>query len=799
MRLKVSFVVLAVSIVASWYVCVAFERNVFVEADDTNPFPVKVERDTYPRPEFNYPNAKIGRSYTDSKPDFPKPVTAPKDAPNVLLVLLDDVGFGCSSTFGGLVEMPTADRLARAGLKYNNFHTTALCSPTRAALLTGRNHHSCATGIIQELATGYPGYSGLMPKSCGTVARMLQLNGYATGFWGKNHNVPDNQTSAAGPFDNWPTNQGFDYFYGFIGGETDHFYPALYRGTTAIAPPKTPEEGYHLTTDLTDDCIAWMRQQKSIAPNRPLFTYFSTGAAHAPHQPPLSWRGKNKGKFDAGWDKYREVVHQRQLKAGIIPMGTKLTPRPKEIPGWDEHTPAAKRLFTREMENFADFLQHTDYEVGRILDAMKEMDELDNTLVIYVIGDNGCSAEGTLNGIINELMALNGVQPKIETMLERIDEIGKPGTSPHFAVPWAWAGATPFQWTKQVASHFGGTRNPVIISWPNRIKAIGGLRQQFHHAIDIVPTILEAVGIKEPVSMDGFPQKPIEGVSMAYTFDKANASMKSRRTRQYFEMFGNRGVYVDGWYACARHGRLPWNNAGSLPFDKDQWELYHVETDFSQANNLAKSHPKKLRELQDAFVSEAKKYNVFPLDDRFAERLDVTLRPSFFYGRKSLTFYPGMTRLPEGSAPKTTSVTHTVTVKATIPKNGAEGVLICMGGDTSGWSLCVEHGKLTYHYNWFDTERYKVESAARLPAGKVVIRMDFVNEGETPGGPASVNLFVNGTKVGSGKLPKQVAYRFGVESLDVGMDTLSPVSRTYAKKLPFAFNGEIESVKIDLK
>ena len=540
-----------------------------------------------------------------------------------------------------------------------------------------------------------------------------------------------------------------------------------------------------------------MRQQKSIAPDRPLFAYFSTGAAHAPHQPPLDWRGKNRGRFDAGWDEYREVVHQRQLEAGIIPEGTKLTPRPDEIPGWDEHSPDEQRLFAREMENFADFLQHTDYEVGRVVDALGELGELDNTLVIYIIGDNGCSAEGTLAGTINEFMSLNGVQPTIDEMLKRIDDIGKPGTSPHFAVPWAWAGSTPFQWTKQVASHFGGTANPVIISWPERIKGAGEMRSQFHHVIDIVPTILETIGIRAPIRMDGVHQKPIEGTSMAYTFDDPAA--EGARTRQYFEIFGNRGVYVDGWYACARHGRLPWLNAGSLPFDEDPWELYNLEEDFSQSNDLAEQLPGKLREMQDAFVAEATKYNVFPLDDRFAERMDVTLRPSFFYGRKSLTFYAGMVRLPEGSAPKTSSATHTVTVNATIPDGGAEGVLLCLGGDSAGWSLCLEGGKLVYHYNWFDTERFKVESEDELPAGRAEIRMEFVNEGATPGGPASVALYVNGANVGSGKIPKQVAYRFSVETMDVGMDAMSPVSKTYASKLPFAFTGSIESVTLDLE
>jgi len=543
------------------------------------PFPRLVDRDHYPAPEYRYPNAKMGLTYKDSTPDFPPPKVAPKGAPNVLLVLLDDVGFGMSSAFGGMVSMPTAERVAKNGLKNNAFHTTALCSPTRAALLTGRNHHACATGVITEMATGFPGYSGILPKSCGTIASTLKENGYATGWWGKNHNVPDNQTSQAGPFDLWPTNQGFDHFYGFIGGETDQFYPALIRGTTPVQPPKTPEQGYHLTTDIANDCIAWMQQQKAIAPNKPLFTYFAPGAAHAPHQPPPSWRGKNKGKFDAGWDAYREAVHKKQLAMGVIPPGTKLTPRPKEIPAWADQPENAKKLFARQMENYADFLSHADYEVGRLVDAIEDMGELDNTLVIYIIGDNGCSAEGTLTGIINEMMSLNGIQPKIESMLERIDEIGKPGTSPHYAVGWAWAGDTPLQWTKQVASHFGGTRNPVIMSWPKVIKDKGGLRSQFHHAIDIAPTILEVVGIKEPASLFGVPQRPIEGVSMAYTFADANAN--TTKKTQYFEMLGNRGIYSDGWYACARHGRLPWNNAGSVPFEQDAWELYNLDKDFS--------------------------------------------------------------------------------------------------------------------------------------------------------------------------------------------------------------------------
>ena len=768
------------------------------KSNDSSDFPRKVDRNMYPRPEYRYPNAKIGVTYKDSVSDFPKPQRAPEGSPNVLLVLLDDVGFGWPSAFGGLVRTPTAERLAGKGLKYNQFHTTALCSPTRAGLLTGRNHHSAHSGNIGELATGFPGYDGIIPKSCATIADLLSHNGYATGWWGKNHNVPDNQTSEAGPFHNWPTHMGFDYFYGFIGGETDQFYPALYRGTRAVPIPGKPEEGYHLTRDLANDCIDWMRRQKSIAPDRPLFVYFAPGATHAPHQPPLDWRGKNKGRFDMGWDKYREETWKRQLEMGVIPKGTALTPRHKEIPAWDEHTDEQKRLMARQAENFADFLEHTDFEVGRVVSALEEMGEFENTLVIYIIGDNGSSAEGSLCGTLNELMVLNGFQPKFEDIIHRIDEIGLPGTTPHYAVGWAWAGDAPFQWTKQVASHFGGTRNGTIISWPARIKDTGKVRPQFHHVIDIAPTILEVVGIAEPAMVNGVPQKPIEGVSMAYSFSAQNAGAPSPHYTQYFEMFGNRALYHDGWIACARHGRLPWLNAASVDFALDKWELYHIADDFSEGNDLAAQFPEKLRELQDLFFAEAARNNVLPLDDRFiAERADVTQRPSFFYGRKHVTFYPGMLRLPEGSAPKTHNISHVITVNAEIPKGGAEGVLVCLGGDTAGWSLFMRDGKLVYHYNWFDMERYEIVSTTPVPDGKVELQCEFTNETKTLGGPASVRLLINGKEAGKRKIDKQVAGRFGLECLDVGADTLSPVVKSYGDKRPFAFTGRIEKVRFD--
>lgn len=760
-------------------------------------FPNRVDRNVYPKPEWRFPDAKISLTFKDSVTDFEKPQKAPEEAPNILLVLLDDVGFGWPSVFGGLVDMPAAESIAKKGILFNQFHTTALCSPTRAALLTGRNHHTVHSGMIGELATGFPGYDGIIPKSCASIAEILKQNGYATGWWGKNHNVPDNQTSEAGPFDNWPTNMGFDYFYGFIGGETDQFYPALYRGTRAVPIPYTVKEGYQLTRDLANDCIDWMQRQKAIAPERPFFAYFSTGSAHAPHQPPLDWRGRYEGKFNMGWDEYRQLVWKKQIEMGVIPPKTKLTKRPKEIPAWDDHSEEEKTLFSRFAENYADFLAHTDYEVGRLLNAIEEMGEIENTLVLYIIGDNGSSAEGSLTGTINEIMVLNGFLPTSEQLLGRIDEIGLPGTSPHYPVGWAWAGDTPFQWTKQIASHFGGTRNGMVVSWPKKITDTGKIRSQFHHVIDIVPTILEVVGISEPSMVNGTPQKSIEGVSMAYTFNTEHANFPSKRYTQYFEMFGNRALYHDGWMASCRHGRLPWVNFGSADFSEDKWELYNISEDFSQAVDLADKYPEKLRELQNLFFAEAAKYNVLPLDDRFIERADVTLRPSYFFGRNNVTFYPGMVRLPEGSAPKTHNITHTITVNAEIPSDGAEGVLVCLGGDTAGWSFYMMDGKLMYHYNWFDMERYDVVSSIDVPTGLVELKCRFINESEIPGGPAAVILYINNEKVGEGKIEKQIRGRFSVETLDVGVDALTPVNKSYEHKRPFWFTGSIKTVKFD--
>ncbi|WNH47042.1 arylsulfatase [Stenotrophomonas aracearum] len=759
------------------------------------PFEVHLDHTHLPEPEWDFRNARIGMYATESSPDFPPNKQAPAGAPNILLALLDDVGFGWSSACGGLVRMPTAERLAGNGLFYNQFHTTALCSPTRAALLTGRNHHSVATGVIAEMATGYPGYCGIIPKGCATFAELLKQAGYTSAWFGKNHNVPDNQTSAAGPFDNWPTYQGFDYFYGFISGETDQFYPSLLRNTDPIEPPAKPGDGYHLTRDLADQCIGWIRQQKSIAPERPFLAYFSTGAAHAPHQPPLDWRGRNEGRFDMGWDKYREQVHAEQIKRGIIPKGTRLTERPEQIPSWDSQPPEHQKLFSRQAENYADFLEHADFETGRIVDAIEGMGELDNTLVIYIIGDNGSSGEGSLVGTPNEIMSLNGRQPSMEESIGFMDRWGLPGTSPHYAVGWAWAGDTPFQWTKQVASHFGGTRNAMIVSWPRQITDTGQMRSQFHHCIDLMPTLMEIVGITEPREVNGFIQRPIEGTSFAYTFANGAGSVPSTHTHQYFEMLGNRAMYADGWIASCRHGRLPWETSGSSGFDEDTWELYNITEDFSQGVDLAAKEPKRLRQLQDLFMAEAAKYNVLPLDDRFAERLDVTLRPSYFHGRDEVTFYPGMTRLPEGSGPKLVGVPFTLTAPVKIERD-TEGVIFALGGDAAGFSLFFWEGKPRFHYNFFGIRRYDVVSPEALPAGEHTIELAFTPASPTPGGPADVVLSVNGKEVARGHIDEQVPQRCGTETMDVGMDCVSPVCADYEEKGLFPFTGTIDSVTL---
>jgi arylsulfatase len=750
-----------------------------------------------PRPQQAFGDAKIGRTYKDSKPGTMTITKAPAGAPNVLIILIDDAGFGQWGTFGGQVPTPNLDRLAKMGLRYTRFHTTALCSPTRAALLTGRNHHSAGTGVITEMGDGYPGYSGQIPKNAAMFAEVLRQGGYSTAFIGKNHNIADWETSISGPFDRWPSLQGFDYFYGFIGGEMDQWQPALYRGTTPVALeiPKGKESNYTLNDSLAEETIRYVQQEKSVTPDRPFFVYYAPGATHAPHHVPKEWIARFKGQFKQGWDKYREETYQRQLKLGIIPPGTKLTSRPKEIPAWSSLSPDEKRVAERLMEVFAAYTAQTDYEIGRVLDALEEIDQLHNTLIFCEIGDNGASMEGTLSGAFNELATLQGVPENATFLVQHIEELGSAKASNHIPVGWAWAVNAPFQWGKQVASHLGGTRNPLVIAWPDRIKDAGGIRTQFHHVIDISPTILEAAHLPEPVEVNGVKQKPIEGVSMVYSFDNPKAT--GTRHIQYFEMMGNRALYKDGWIATARHGRLPWvtMGGGTGDFDHDTWQLYNLAEDFSEANDVSAKYPQKLKELQDDFWLEARKYDVLPLDDRFAERGDPSLRPSLIAGRTDFDYYPG-TRIPEPSAANTKNTSHTISATIEVPQEGADGVLAAEGGTPGGFTLYIKDGKPVYEYNYVAHERYAITSAERLSAGPAVIRVDFAYDGGGIGKGGTAALFVNDKKVGEGRIEKTSPSRFGAESFDVGMDNGSPVSESYQP--PFAYTGTIKKVQVHI-
>ena len=743
-----------------------------------------------PDPAFK---GKIGETFKDSTPDYPQPVKAPKGAPNVLLVLLDDVGFGMCSTFGGPVPTPHLDKLAKNGLIYNRFHTTALCSPTRGALLTGRNHHSCATGVIIEMGTGYPGYTGIIPKSTSVVAQTLRDNGYATAFFGKAHNTPEPEISPAGPFHNWPTGQGFETFYGFNQGETNQFYPTLYRDTRPVAQPRSPEQGYNFGADMTDEAIAWTHNIRAANRDKPWFAYFSTSGVHAPHQPPKEWREKFTGKFYHGWDKQRELTHAKQLEMGIIPKGTKLTSRDEAVPSWDSRSVDEKKVYSRLMENYAGYMAYTDHQVGRLFDSLAASGELDNTLVMYVVGDNGASAEGGLEGTFSELASLLGVQLGLESTIKRIDEIGGPASEPHVPVGWAWAMNAPFKWTKQVASHFGGTRNPLVVHWPKGIKAKGEMRDQFHHVIDVVPTILEACKIPEPTVVNGILQKPIEGVSMLYSFD--NAKAKSTRTTQYFELATNRAIYHDGWVACSRNG-YPWITAGKgMDFLKTPWELYNVTDDFSQADDLAANEPERLKTLQTKFLEEAKKYDVFPLDPRFSERMDPKLRESGEPPTK-WTYFGNNVWLPEPIGPQLFPRPHSVTAELTIPKGGAEGVVACAGAFSAGWSLYIKDGKPYFRYTGFEISDITIASTVAISEGPVTLKTEFTPDGSTRGA-GTLKLFVNGKAAGEGKI-KRTFFRHGLEPFEVGRDSITSVDPAYKDKGKFEFTGQIEKVTFEL-
>jgi arylsulfatase len=724
-------------------------------------------------------------------------VKAPKGAPNVVVVLIDDIGFGHSSAFGGPCQMPNCEKLANNGLRFNRFHTTALCSPTRMALLNGRNHHVCNAGAIMELATAFPGNTGVRPESVTPLAEILRQNGYSTAAFGKYHETPPWEASVSGPFDRWPTRSGFDKFYGFIGGETNQWAPAIYDGVARVETPHDPN--YHFTTDMTNNAIAWARFQQSLTPDKPYFMYFAPGATHAPHHVPKEWIAKYKGKFDQGWDKLREETLERQIKLGVVPPGTRLTPRPKEIAAWDSLSADQKRLFARQMETFAGFAEHTDHEVGRLIQAIEEMGELDNTLFFYIVGDNGSSAEGGPDGTYNEMLALNGIISDLASQLPHLEEWGGPTTYPHFSIGWALAGNTPFQWTKQVASHFGGTRNPMVIHWPERIKAKGEVRSQFHHVIDVAPTVLEAAGIPEPTSVNGIKQRAMDGVSMLYACDDAKA--KDRRTTQYFEMFGNRGIYHDGWVACTRHS-IPWLMVPKLPeFSEDRWELYHVAEDFSQVNDLAAKMPDKLKELQEVFTKEAIKNHVYPLDDRRSERFNAAIagRPDLIGDRKSLTLYEGMTGIAENAFINVKGRRHTITAEIELARDGASGVIICQAGRFGGWSLYMKDGRLHEVYNFGGLQRTTVSSPSALPLGKHKIVYEFIPDEAKPGAGATSQLTVNGEKVGEKHIPRTMPYAYsGDEGVDVGVDNETPVTDDY-KARDNKFTGRIKKVIVELK
>jgi arylsulfatase len=739
---------------------------------------------------------KIGETYKDSKEDWPQLPTPRKDAPNIVVVLLDDVGFGQTSTFGGLIPTPRLDKLADQGIRYNRFHTTAICSPSRAALLTGRNHHDSGFGFLMEWATGYPSYNVMMPRSTATIAEILKQHGYSTSWFGKNHNTPDWETSVAGPFDRWPTGLGFDYFYGFNAGETHQYYPVIFENTTPVEPDKSPEEGYHFMTDMTDKAIRWMRYTKSVAPDKPFFMYFAPGAMHAPHHVTKEWREKFKGKFDMGWDEAREQIFARQKEMGIIPADTELTKRPDWVEPWNTLSAEQKKLYTRLMENFAGFFAFTDHEIGRLIDTVAELPDGDNTLIIYIVGDNGASAEGGPDGTVNEIKMLNGQKATIEETLARYDEIGDPSTEPHYPIGWAWAGNTPFQWVKQVASHLGGTRNPMVVTWPRRIKPDGQMRDQFLHLIDVMPTLLDVVDVPMPKVVNGVEQKPLDGASFATTFD--NADSAEVRTAQYFEVFSNRSMYADGWKANAQH-TFPWRqDYAPGNWEKDRWELYHLAEDFSEANDLAEQNPKKLSELKALWQKAAEENNAFPLDDRGSARLAIPKPPVPGSDPKAtkFTYYEGATRLAENAAPNMKNRSWSVEASLKVGDNGSEGVIFAFGGVSAGMSFYVADSKPIFDYNWFD-EHYIVKSNKPLPAGEDMLRLDFNYDGEGAGKGGTASIFINNEKVAEGRIEKTVAGRFGIDTFGIGADTGAPVTFDYAP--PFAFNGKIEKVDIELK
>ena len=741
----------------------------------------------------------------DSKPWWPPRVVPPKGAPNVLLIMTDDSGFGVPSTFGGVIPTPALDRVAKAGLRYTQFHSTALCSPSRAAIITGRNHHSVGYGQISEMATGYPGYDSIVGVDNATVGRILASNGYATSWFGKNHNTPSFQSSVAGPFDQWPSGMGFQYFYGFMGGESDQWTPYLFRDHTPIYPWHDKPD-YNLITDMADEAIRHIKSLDAAAPEQPFFVYYVPGATHDPHHPTKEWIDKISAMhlFDDGWEALREKIFANQKRLGVVPANTQLTPWPDILPKWSSMSEIQKKILIREADVFAAYTAYNDHEIGRVIQAVEDMGKLDNTLIIYINGDNGTSSEGTMMGTPNWMAAANGVLelPELE-YLRSYESWGSDETYPHMAVPWAWAFDTPFKWVKQVASHFGGTRQGMAISWPGHIDDVGGIRTQFHHFIDIVPTILEAAGIPAPEEVDGIKQKPIEGVSMAYTFSKANANAPSKRQTQYFEMFANRGIYHDGWYACTTPPAAPWLlGTAKLPDVNDyKWELYNISEDFSQNNDLAAKNPDKLKEMQALFLAEAAKYQVLPLDNSVLPRL-LTPRPSATAGRSVFTFSGENVGIPAANAPHLLNRDYTITADITIPDGGAEGMIATMGGRFGGYGLYLLKGRPVFVYNLLNLKRTRWEAGigaedwlagSALPPGKHTLVFDFKYDGPGPGKGGTGVFSVDGKELSRQKVEHTIPFLMALdESLDIGVDTRTPVDSSYS--LPFKFTGKLDKL-----
>ncbi len=754
-------------------------------------------QDSLPRPEWRF-QGPVGRAPAESAPpQWPQPVMAPKGAPNVLVILTDDVGFGASGTFGGPVPTPTLDALARTGLRYNAFHTVGLCSPTRAALLTGRNHHDVAVGTTEEPVTGYEGYTGIIPKSAGTVAEILKQNGYNTAMFGKWHLTPYWEMGQAGPFDHWPTAQGFEHFFGFLYAETDQFHPALWDGTTPVEPPGN-DPAYILDHDLADHAIAWIREQKALAPAKPFFVYYAPGTSHAPHQAPKDWIARFKGQFDQGWDAVREQTLARQKSLGVVPPDTRLTPRPDFIPAWDSLSAEQRQVYARMMEVYAGALAYSDDQMGRVIDAIRQEGALDNTLVIFMEGDNGASAEGGPQGLLNDVSFINGVKEDFAVVRQRMDDLGTERANNHYPVGWAHAMDTPFQYFKQIASHLGAVRNGMVISWASRIKDKGGIRPQFHHVIDIAPTILEAAGVTPPAMLNGVPQKPLDGQSMAYTFDDPKAP--STRRIQYFELVGNRGIYQDGWIAGTEPTGFPWQVLGRAPLDIDaqKWDLYHLPDDYSEAVNLADQEPKRLQGLRDLFWAEAARNHALPIHDSSADMVrQFGVRPNPDAARTSFTFHAGMVRIPDSVAPNIRNRSFSIAADVEIPAGGADGVLVAHGNRFGGYALYLRNGKLNFCYDWADLRRFTVAAAEPVPTGHHTLGLDFKYDGGFGAG-GTATLSVDGKPVGQGRVDRTLGNKFALDaSFNVGAATGSPVTDDY--QVPDRFTGGLDQVVVTLK